>query len=467
MKIIFFELNEVPYKVIHHFCKLYPESNLAKVLNNGRKYETYSEDQGHLSPWITWPTVHRGVTNEKHFISDFGQDLNDQEKQYPAVWNLLAKSKVKVGMFGSLHSYPPPDNMEDFSFYVPDTFAAGSECFPKKLQPFQQFNLTMARENSRVVNRKIPAKEAMNLLLRLPDMGLRFKTATEIASQLVDERVNKWKVVRRRTFQSIIGFDIFYKQLETQKPDFATYFTNHVASSQHRYWAAAFPEDYESLALGREWIETYNGEIVYTMKKADAMIGRLVQFIEKNPEYSLWILSSMGQQAVEAKEIYTDLFVTDGKKFMDNFKLGSGSYELKPSMVPQFNVQVHVDKRAEFEDKLKTLRINDAGINYRQKAEGFYSLDIGIPNLDESKIRIELLGELIPLQHSGMENVKIQDRCGATAYHIPQGSLIIYAPAKGLNGSDVTMISTTDIAPAILRNFNVEIPSYMKKGIAV
>jgi hypothetical protein len=77
------------------------------------------------------------------------------------------------------------------------------------------------------------------------------------------------------------------------------------------------------------------------------------------------------------------------------------------------------------------------------------------------------MGEIIPLQHSGMENVKIQDRCGATAYHIPQGSLIIYAPAKGLNGSDVTMISTTDIAPAILRNFNVEIPSYMKKGIAV
>jgi hypothetical protein len=72
MKVILFELNEVPYKVIHHFCKLYPESNLAKVLSKGRKYETYAEDQGHLSPWVTWPTVHRGVTNEKHLflISD-------------------------------------------------------------------------------------------------------------------------------------------------------------------------------------------------------------------------------------------------------------------------------------------------------------------------------------------------------------------------------------------------------------
>ena len=467
MKVILFELNEVPHKVIHHFCKLYPESNLAKVLTKGRKYETYAEDIGHLSPWITWPTVHRGVTNEKHFISDFGQDLNEQEKEYPAVWNMLAKNGVKVGLFGSLHTYPMPESTENFSFYVPDTFAAGSECFPKKLETFQKFNLAMARDSSRVVSNKIPGKEAVQFLMKLPDMGLKFKTATDIARQLVDERINKWKVVRRRTYQSIIGFDIFYKQLESQKPDFATFFTNHVASSQHRYWAAAFPEDYESLKLGREWVETYNGEIIYTMKKTDEMIGKLVKFIDKNPEYSLWILSSMGQQAVEAKEIYTDLFVTNGKKFMDNFTLGVDHYELKPSMVPQFNVQIHVDKRKEFEDKLATFRINGQQVHSRQKAEGFYSLDIGFPNLDESQIRIELMGQMIPLEHSGMENVKIQDRCGATAYHIPQGSFIIYAPSKGLNGNDITHVSTTDIAPTILKNFNVAVPDYMKKGISL
>lgn len=467
MKVILFELNEVPYKVIHHFCKLYPESNLARVLSKGRKYETYAEDQGHLSPWITWPTVHRGVTNEKHFISDFGQDLNEQEKQYPTIWNILAKKGLKVGLFGSLHTYPLPGNIDNFSFYVPDTFAAGSECFPKKLETFQKFNLTMARESSRVVSNKIPGREAINFLMKLPDMGLRFKTATDIATQLVEERMNKWKVVRRRTYQSVIGFDIFYKQLDSQKPDFATFFTNHVASSQHRYWAAAFPEDYESLKLGREWIETYNGEIVYTMKKTDEMIGRLEKFVNQNPEYSLWILSSMGQQAVEAKEIYTDLFVTNGKIFMDNFDLGSSYYELKPSMVPQFNVQIHVDKRKEFEEKLSTFRINGQAIQSRQKAEGFYSLDIGFPNLDESKIKIELMGQQIPLAHSGMENVKIQDRCGATAYHIPQGSLIIYAPSKRLNGNDVATISTTDIAPTLLKTFNVTVPDYMNKGIFI
>jgi hypothetical protein len=175
----------------------------------------------------------------------------------------------------------------------------------------------------------------------------------------------------------------------------------------------------------------------------------------------------MGQQAVEAREIYTDLFVTDGKAFMSNFNLGADSYELKPSMVPQFNVQIHVNKRKEFEEKLATFRINGQAIQSRQKAEGFYSLDIGFPNLDESKIVIELGGQQIPLAHSGMSNVKIQDRCGATAYHIPNGAFILYAPAFGLNGKQVDNISTTEIAPSILRNFNVAIPSYMSRAISL
>jgi predicted AlkP superfamily phosphohydrolase/phosphomutase len=77
------------------------------------------------------------------------------------------------------------------------------------------------------------------------------------------------------------------------------------------------------------------------------------------------------------------------------------------------------------------------------------------------------MGQIIPLEHSGMENVKIQDRCGATAYHIPQGVLMIYAPIRGLNGNDVVTISTTEIAPTLLRNFNIAVPEYMKKGISL
>jgi hypothetical protein len=70
---------------------------------------------------------------------------------------------------------------------------------------------------------------------------------------------------------------IFMHQLETKRRDFATFFTNHFASSMHRYWAAAFPTDYNEFKYTAEWIDTYRGGIAWTMNKADHLFGRLVR----------------------------------------------------------------------------------------------------------------------------------------------------------------------------------------------
>jgi hypothetical protein len=60
-KIIVFELNEVPYRIMDDYCEKYPKSHLSKLLNSSRQYETYAEEPGVLTPTKTWPTVHRGV----------------------------------------------------------------------------------------------------------------------------------------------------------------------------------------------------------------------------------------------------------------------------------------------------------------------------------------------------------------------------------------------------------------------
>ena len=63
----------------------------------------------------------------------------------------------------------------------------------------------------------------------------------------------------------VLAFDVFMKQLKSSKPQFATFFTNHVASSMHRYWAATYPGDYENFNIEKEWVETYKNEINFTM----------------------------------------------------------------------------------------------------------------------------------------------------------------------------------------------------------
>ena len=75
-QIIFFELNEVPSIIFRRYAN--KNRSFAKLLNNFSEYKTYSYDEVDLSPWITWPTVHRGVTFNKHKIENLGQDIKNQ-----------------------------------------------------------------------------------------------------------------------------------------------------------------------------------------------------------------------------------------------------------------------------------------------------------------------------------------------------------------------------------------------------
>ena len=59
-KLILYELNEVPHRVIVEYIKIRPNSNLAKIISISEYCHTYTEDDGELHPWSTWPTIHRG-----------------------------------------------------------------------------------------------------------------------------------------------------------------------------------------------------------------------------------------------------------------------------------------------------------------------------------------------------------------------------------------------------------------------
>ena len=60
-RLLIYELNEVPKKIVIDFIKKRPSSTLAKIIKEGSFLETYASDQEELHPWSTWPTVYRGV----------------------------------------------------------------------------------------------------------------------------------------------------------------------------------------------------------------------------------------------------------------------------------------------------------------------------------------------------------------------------------------------------------------------
>jgi len=461
-KIIFFELNEVPLKIIDYYIRVKPKSWLATHYNKFKKYETFTENKGLLSPWNTWPTLHRGVPSDKHYISEFNQDLTEVDEAFPTIWNILSKAGISTGVFGSLHSYPLPKEMEYYDFFVPDVFAPNHECFPKHVELFQKINLNLSRKSARNVDKSIPYRDVLKGIFEIRNLGFKPSTLMSVGKQLTEERFNSWKVTRRRTYQTILSFDVFYKLLEKNKPGFVTFFTNHVASSMHRYWAALFPEEYQEMKYDEKWLDTYDNEILFAMNATDKMLNRLSKFIDKHPEHKLIITSSMGQEAVESEPVETKLYIKNYEKFFKMLGiLDSSGYKILPAMLPQYNFNVSEKYIANFELNIKGLTVNGRSVSFRKKADNFYSIDLGYNNLKTLDVSIN--SKPIAHENTGLENVIIQDKSSSTAYHIPEGHLFSYHPSHTPSEGIDSQLMTCDILPILLNNFNLKSNNYMNK----
>lgn len=460
-KVIFLELNEVPDRILDAFASDCSESALAQVLPDCDRYQTYIEDDV-LSPWIAWPTVHRGVSALKHGISNFGENLADANHHFPPIWEMLAHHGVEVGIFGSLHSYPLPDSLQGYAYWIPDAFAQSSDCFPIGLSIFQELNLALSRQSSRNVSSAIPLKLATRFLWQAPRLGVTPATLIALAQQIVIERFKPYRRSRRRTYQSVLSFDLFLQQLREQKPEFTTYFTNHVASAMHRYWAASFPEDYLEFGFSESWVKKYCQEIRFAMNQFSRFFGKLIEFTQKNPEYMVWIVSAMGQSATTADPIKTQLYLTRPQKLMNLLGIPPEAWEAAPAMLPIFSFRVKECWIDVFRHALSGLEINARAVDFEEKEGGFFSLLLGQKNIKESEsLNVKLQDHKYSFSDVGLENIVIEDESCASAYHIPEGSLLIYDPTRRPVSVEKAPISVRAIAPTLLEVFGVPVPDYM------
>lgn len=462
MRTIVYELNEVPTRLFDFYAEAFPNSAFAKLRESSQLFQTTTADVGSLSPWITWPTMHRGVSNVDHEISDLGQDLTKINYDFPNVYELLTARGVKVGVFGSLHSYPLPKSLDNYSFYVPDTFAADESCFPESLNAFQAFNLSMVKSSGRNVSRRLNIKDAASFLVNARKLGLKSSTFYRLTRQIVSERINNDRVVRRRTSQVEIAFDLYLKLLIDSKPDISFFFTNHVASSMHRYWPTIFPNDYPEGKFEQDWRTRWQEEIPHSVKIANFQLAQLLSFCESTGT-ELIVCSSMGQAAVQdVLPIDRQVLITRIKSLM-NF-LGAQESDWEPRLAMAPIVMIHPKNQDVFEKikRLQNIRINDTVINYFVTSTGDIRFDINLTNID--RLQVHEAGREISPRDLGIELVELQDASGSYAYHIPKGILIRYNPAKIQRPRKANQwgdLSALDFAPSLLKKFNCQIPAYM------
>lgn len=454
-RLLCYELNEVPWRVIDRYVAGRPGSNVARLLKRSAQITTRTTDSGELHPWSTWPTMHRGVNNDAHHIRFINQDLS-VAKQTPPVWQIMVANGKSVGLVGCLQSYPPSRD-SDVLFHVPDTFAPGPETHPTKYVPFQSINLKLTGDN-KAVARKIGLHD-MVTGLQLLNCGVSLSTASRIASHLVAEQLNSLQKTRRPTMQAHLAFDIFMDALRADRPHYAAFFSNHVAGMMHRYWKYSFPEDFNYELRPTKADRFHAQSIDKGMDIFDEQLGRLVAFCERHG-YDLVVASSMGQEAIERSPYIPELMLDSvaplaaAMGFVQPVKM---NLAMQPDVALQFSA---ADDLQEFSSLLAEMR--DANgeevLKVRYKPQGLtLNVSVGRSTAVLRDCSLYFRGHRLPLDRIGM---RVITRDPGTGYHQPDGILIWSGATKPVVAHR-EVVDSRRYAPTLLDALGIVPPAYM------
>tara|TARA_Y100001968_G_scaffold192852_1_gene176811 strand:+ start:844 stop:2214 length:1371 start_codon:yes stop_codon:yes gene_type:complete len=449
--LVLYELNEVPRRLIDLYVNKRPNSTIAKIAKSSSIVNTYSNDIGELHPWTTWPTVHRGVTNKIHKIQFINQDLTFASK-WPPIWEILAKKGIPIGVFGSLQSYPPLNNDKTL-FYLPDTFAPSPDAIPTSLEKFQSLNLNLSKKN-KAISRSFTVKDIFQFVTLILGRSVSLHSLYLITKHLFSELLDSRNKTRRSLMQPVIGFDLYMKLLELHRPQFSTFFTNHVAGMMHRYWKYSFPEDFNIKSSQLD--SFHSSSIISALDIADKQLKRLLKFTQSSG-YDLWILSSMGQEAVDRGEYYPEIYVKSINKITTKLGLEPTFYNLLPAMQPDICIECSdkhslnllVSSVTRFKDSLGKSILNPRymndglKINISIKSSKVLSNDKTV-YLEESSFSLDELDLELIVRDIG------------TAYHIPEGILLYDGCLSKtfLSKYSDTTLYTENIASIILKFFD-------------
>ncbi len=334
--LVIYELNEIPKKVLENYITKNPKSNLAKICKKQGYAETVTFDLGELHPWSSWPTFHRGVNSEIHKIKFLNQDIKNAEK-FPPIWKTLHDKGFSIGIFGSLQSYPPLKG-ENVKFYLPDTFAPYPDTYPIYLEDFQNFNLALTMRN-KAHARAIEYGDIRRFLGLILSGMFTLKTLYKLFKHVFLELINKKYKTRRSLLQPVLGFDIYYKLLKKHKPQFSTFFSNHVAGVMHRYWKDTFPEDFKKNKNNKNNRDSFNeNSLNLALEIADSQIGFLLDF-QNNRKGKFWLVSALGQEAIDWGEYIPEITIDSEINLIEKIGLDKSNYKFVPAMHPDINIE--------------------------------------------------------------------------------------------------------------------------------
>ncbi|HEV3467921.1 MAG TPA: alkaline phosphatase family protein [Pyrinomonadaceae bacterium] len=453
-KVLLAEINEITWDLLDPWIEEGKLPTFARLKREGAWGAPLSVDlPPQLDPWITWTTVYTGRTQAEHNV--FFLQQPPESIRAERLWELCRDGGLKVGVYGSLCSWPPQP-VE--GFYVPDTFAPDPATYPDRLRPIQELNLTYTR-SVRLPSDQDGAWFKARLGAKLLGLGLGPGTVARIVGQLARERFDPASRWRRVALQPFVNFDFFSRLYRRHRPDFATFHTNHVAHYMHTYWKAMRPELFP-LETGEAERRAYGGAIEHGYRTADELLRRMAALLDE--ETVLVVASSMGQKPFVSR-------LKDGKRIAQVRSLErllavlgvSGRAEALATMSDQFNIYPDTDETRD----LVLERLGAAYVDTPARPM-FYTATVGrgvTVNLRLDEAVAEDSRCFFP--HSG-ESFLYEDLVYHTGHvksgcHDPRGVLLLYG-AGVRRGARVGPCDNLDLAPTLLALLGLPAPASMK-----
>ncbi|MEO5668440.1 MAG: hypothetical protein ABIR96_10300 [Bdellovibrionota bacterium] len=422
--VLLLEINEVPWRIIDTYRTDFP--HIDAFFKKAALWTSYCHDENELSPWVTWPTLHRGMTNTQHGVLNLGQA--PQTFKGKAIWEELTARGLNVGVCGSLQSWPPTDPGRG-GFFVPDTFAHDSRCLPDWVMPIQEFNLSQVAANGRVLDSKLGRFGDLLKLAPALLKALRFKTVFAIVKQLIGERLDRTKLSRRPIFQTILFWDVFLKLFDSKNPPaLSTFFTNHIAGVMHRYWNHLYPGDFASPPKTLEQRETMH----FAMSVLDGMLADVEGWTKKNPNLSVIFATSMGQAAIVRDDHSGIELSAECSELMRALGFAKEDFSPLLAMVPQIALETNSDETLrKIRRSLTSCKTRSNRDLFRVETQGSsLSITVLTPPLEDIEAGNFSCGDrTLTWAEAGIKKNMVDP---GTAYHIPEGIFAVAGPAAAV-----------------------------------
>ncbi|HEY7180100.1 MAG TPA: alkaline phosphatase family protein [Blastocatellia bacterium] len=461
-KVLLVELNEVTWDLIDPLIERGKLPTFARLKSEGAWAAPLSVDRPpHLDPWITWTTVYTGRAQEDHNV--FFLEQPPETIRAERIWELCHRGGLRVGVYGSLCSWPP---QKVDGFYVPDAFAQDTATHPASLEPIQRLNLTYTRSI------RLPADHdglwfKARLGAKLLSLGLGARTAARVARQLMAERATPESRWRRVALQPAVNCDFFSGLYRRYRPHFATFHTNHVAHYMHTYWKAMAPESFPQTTTPDE-IRIYGGAIEYGYAAADELLSRMLRLLDGST--TLVVASSMGQKPYVSP-------LRNGKPISQLRSLDrlleiaglNGRARALSTMSDQFNLYPDTAATcAEAEKILESAYVDEPGRAMFDIHRVADCLTVNLKFYEETAEDSRCVFPYGPHgPHREADNSLLySDLVHGTGMvksgcHDPKGMMILYGPGVR-RGVRIAEANNLDIAPTLLTLMGLPVPEEMK-----